>query len=545
MKVCLCQCNPIVADFEGNFKKIGGFLEKAREKQVDIVVFPEMAVCGYPPKDLVFQKKFCQKTEEVLEKIAPLTKGCMVVVGAIREASSYREKKLFNTAAIFIEGKLVGFKDKTLLPSYDVFDERRYFEVGEGETVFSYKDKKIGVLICEDIWGLSEELVFSKYQKDPVKELALQELDLVINISASPYHFDKMKSRMQLFSSCVEKLQAPFAFCNQVGANDDLVFDGYSLFMNEEKKVTALAKGFKEDLVVVDFSEKPKELSISFDPMEDLFSALVLGIRDYFFKQGFHKALLGLSGGIDSALVASLAKEALGGKNVEAFFLPSRFTSSQSTEEVKKLTKNLSIKLTTISIDSTFSHLLQIASPHFSDTSFGLTEENLQARIRGTLLMAFSNKTGAILLNASNKSEMAMGYSTLYGDMCGGLGVIQDLTKTKVYELARWLSEKKGEIPLSLIERAPTAELRENQKDEDTLPPYEVLDPIIEDYEENLLSIQQIAKKQNQKISFIEEIIKTIRKAEYKRRQAPIGIRVTKRDFSNGRRIPIVEKLEG
>ncbi len=543
MKFFLCQCNPTVADLEANQKKVLHFLQKAKEKGAEVVVFPEMALCGYPPEDLLFQKKLFEKVEKSLKEIAPFTSGCMVILGAVRQTGGLEEKKLYNTAVVFVEGKLLGYKDKTLLPTYDVFEERRYFEPGKQEEVFLYKGKRIGVLVCEDIWAGAEEIVFSKYQRNPIEELAKKKPDYVVNISSSPYHYDKMKTRKALFAFCVEKFQVPFLWCNQVGASDDLVFDGYSLFMNEKKEILKIAKGFEEDLISCDISQKNKAISVSWDPLEALFSALVLGVKDYFYKQGFSKALIGLSGGIDSALVASVAKEALGKENVEAFFLPSRFTSLQSIEEVKKLARKLSIQLEELSIDSLFSHFLSVLSPYFCHTPFDVTEENLQARIRGILLMAFSNKWGALLLSASNKSEMAMGYSTLYGDMCGGLGVIQDLTKTKVYQLANWL-EKKGIIPRSLIEKAPSAELRENQKDEDTLPPYEILDPIIEDYVENLLSVEEIAQKQNQELSLVQEIAQKIARAEYKRRQAPLGIRVSKRAFGKGRRVPVVQKWE-
>lgn len=530
MRILAVQLNPIVADVEGNTRKVLDALKRASEKKADIVIFPELTLCGYFPDDLLLEPALIEACARKLEGIAPLTRGMFVVVGLPRVNKSGKEKPLYNSAAVFQDGKLLGFQDKRLLPTYDVFDEARFFEPGEKTHIWEHKSQKIGVTICEDIWQHSHKLNgYVDYRVDPIMDL--KGCNLVLNISASPYSFQKKNTRVAVAQAIVKTLKCPFVLCNQVGANDQIVFDGHSLFVDE--KGVQMAKGFVEE----DFWVGEKSV-VKDDLIGDLYSALVLGVRDYFHKQGLQKALVGLSGGIDSALVACIAKEALGASNVLALTMPSRFSSRGSVEDSKLLAKKLGIEIQEIPIDGVFQAYLDLLEPYFQGKPKDETEENLQSRIRGMILMAFSNKFGCILLNTGNKSEMAMGYCTLYGDMAGGLGVLHDVTKLRIYELAKHIRI----IPESIIKKAPSAELRENQTDADTLPPYEVLDPILEDYLEKRLPLEEIAKRRNAPLKLVQEIVRTIHLNEYKRRQAPISLRVTEKAFSKGRVIPIVEK---
>lgn len=541
MRISVCQLNPIVGDLDGNAHKIIHALEKAHQEKADIVVFSEMVLCGYPPEDLVLFSDFVSKMERKVEEILHYTKGLFVVFGLVRNNPEKEGKFLFNTAAVCIDGKLAGYKDKTLLPTYDVFNESRYFEPGKEQKVFEYKGKKIGVLICEDMWQHASVLSFN-YHRDPVLELQKLKPDLCINISASPYYFQKKDIRAEIFGKLIDTLKCPFVFCNQSGGNDSLVFDGYSMVWNEKKELLSLAKGFSDDHLVVDLQEPAYPLEFPIDPYKDLYRALVLGVKDYFSKQGFTKALLGLSGGIDSALVACVAVDALGPQNVVAIAMPSRFSSLFSFVDGAELAKNLRIELQDIPIDHIFQAFLDLLSPSFRGKPFDEAEENLQARIRGIVLMALSNKHGYIVLSTGNKSEMAMGYSTLYGDMCGGLGVLNDVSKTNVYKLSKWINREKEIIPKSVLEKPPSAELRLNQTDQDSLPDYSIVDAVLEDYVQENLPIDAIVKKQKFDREIVEELVEKIHTAEYKRRQGPPGIRVTKKSFSYGRRLPIVQK---
>ena len=541
MRISVCQLNPIVGDLDGNAHKIMDSLEKAHRKKADIVVFSEMVLCGYPPEDLVFFSDFVEKIEKKLKEILHYTKGLFVVLGLVRNNPEKKGKPLFNSAAVCIDGKLVGYKDKTLLPTYDVFNESRYFEQGKEQQVFEYKGKKIGILICEDAWQHASVLPFN-YHRDPVLELKKMKPDLCINLSASPYYFQKKDVRSDIFAKIIETLKCPFVFCNQVGGNDSLIFDGYSMVWNENRELLSLAKGFSDDHIVVDLQEAFCPLEFPLDPYKNLYSALVLGVKDYFSKQGFTKALLGLSGGIDSSLVACIAVDALGSQNVVAIAMPSRFSSLSSFVDGAELAKNLRIELHDIPIDHIFQNFLDLLSPSFRGKPFDEAEENLQARIRGIILMALSNKHDYIVLSTGNKSEMAMGYSTLYGDMCGGLGVLNDLSKTNVYKLSRWINRDKEIIPKSVLEKPPSAELRMNQTDQDSLPDYSIVDVVLEDYVQEHLTIEEIVKNRKFDRGVVEELLEKIHTAEYKRRQAPLGIRITKKSFSYGRRFPIVQK---
>jgi NAD+ synthase (glutamine-hydrolysing) len=441
--------------------------------------------------------------------------------------------------AVFIDEKLVGFKDKTLLPTYDVFDERRYFEPGREEPIWEYKGKRIAITICEDVWQHAGQLDgYTDYRLDPVALLQPKKPDLVLNLSGSPYSYRRTDARLSVFQAVAKTLHCPVILCNQVGANDQLLFDGHSLYVDATGALRQIAKGFVEDDLVVDLSQPQQTCPVPVHNIKDLYAALVMGVRDYFHKQGFKKGLIGLSGGIDSALVACIGAEALGPENMLAITLPSRFSSKGSVDDSILLAKRLKIELKMISIESIFAEYLRLLEPLFAPRPWDETEENLQARIRGAILMAFSNKFGHILLNAGNKSELAMGYCTLYGDMAGGLGVLHDVTKTHIYQLAKTLPM----IPEVILKKTPSAELREHQTDLDTLPPFDVLDPILEDYLEERLLPEEIAHKRNQSLAFVQKIIHTIHQAEYKRRQTPISLRVTSKAFSKGRIIPIAQR---
>ncbi len=542
MKVFTVQLNPVIGDIEYNTKKIFYFLQEAKEQKADVVLFPELCLCGYPPEDLLLFDSFIEKIEKSLKKIAKETKGLFVAIGCVRKNQEESGKRCFNSAAICIDGKIVGYKDKTLLPTYDVFDEARYFEEGKEQKVFEYKDKKIGVVICEDVWQHAKIGKELRYKRDPILELEKLSPDLVLNMTASPYYFQKIHLRLDIYLAAVKTLRCPMFVCNQVGSNDELVFDGYSMCIDEKEKLIYLAKGFEEEAFLIDLEEKEhKELSLSSDDLVDLYQALVCGVRDYFKKQKFTKACIGLSGGIDSALTACIAVDALGKENVLAISMPSRFSSLESMEDASEMAKNLKIRLMDIPIDHLFGDYLSYLSPILAEKTASTTaEENLQARIRGNILMTVSNKLGYIVLSTGNKSEVAMGYATLYGDMVGGLGVLIDVIKTQVYELSKWINRNKEIIPVRIIEKPPSAELRPNQKDQDDLPDYSIVDTVLLEYVENHLSVEDIVKKHKLSFELVHSLVKRIHLAEYKRRQGPPGIQVTKKAFGKGRQFPIV-----
>lgn len=535
MRVFAAQVNPTIGDIEGNCQKVIDVLRRA--KGCEIILFPELVLTGYPPEDLLLDRSFIAAAAQKLKEIQRETKGLFVVVGLPRKSG--KEKPLYNSAAIFADGKLLGFHDKALLPTYDVFDERRYFEPGGKPQVWKFKDKRIAVTICEDAWqhaGLLDG--YTDYARDPVLELKKLKPNLVLNSSASPYYFNRKDVRCQVFQKAAKTLGCPFIFCNQVGANDQLIFDGHSSYFDGKGRLLQMAKGFVEEDLIVDLEQRRKSLVLKDHSIPDLYAALVLGVRDYFHKQRLKTAVVGLSGGIDSALVLCIAKEALGAKNVVAIGMPSRYSSQGSLEDSSLVAEKLGISFRILPIEPLFKEYLTLLKPLFRKRPPNETEENLQSRIRGMILMAFSNKFGHIVLNTSNKSEMAMGYTTLYGDMVGGLGVLQDVTKLQVYELAKYTKL----IPASILHKVPSAELRENQTDFDVLPPFAILDPILEDYLNSRLTPEEIAKKRNQPIEFVRGIVERIHAAEYKRRQAPIGLRVTQKAFSKGRIVPVVQR---
>ena len=542
MRILVAQINPIVGDFEGNTRKIIQALDHARSKQADVVVFSELVLCGYPPEDLLLHAAFIDASQKYLEKIVQASSRLMVVLGLVRRNPTKKEKPVFNSAAIIQDGKLLGFEDKQLLPTYDVFDERRYFEPGTTTQIWEYKGKKIGVMICEDIWQHAGFVNDTYYAHDPVLDFQSLKPDIVLNLSSSPYQFQKPSTRVKVCAKCATTLNCPVILCCQVGANDQLVFDGYSLYVNRQGQLIQMAKGFEEDEMLIDLDVPATPCEFSYDPLQDLYHALVLGVRDYFHKQGFKKGCLGLSGGIDSALVACIAVDALGKENVLAITMPSRYSSSGSVTDSEILARNLKIELLNIPIEKPFQSLLELLQPFFQGKPPDIAEENMQARIRGMILMAISNKHGYLVMSTGNKSEMALGYCTLYGDMAGGLGVISEVNKQQVYNLTRWLNREKEIIPQSIIDKVPSAELRPNQKDTDSLPEYEIVDKVLQGYVEEYLSPEEIAQKYSIAIEMVIDLVRRIHRAEYKRRQAPPGIRVTKKAFNIGRRYPIVQE---
>lgn len=541
MRILTVQMNPTIGDLKGNTSKIIQSIEKGRQQNVDIVLFPELALTGYPPEDLLLLPNFMDSVEAALEVIIKASEGVAVIVGLPRRHHLPFEKKLHNSAAIIYNQHLVDYVDKRLLPTYDVFDERRFFEPGTKAKIWSFKGEKIGITICEDAWQHSGLLESVSYPHDPIKDLQTHSLSCMLNLSASPFSLGKFKSRLKVFLNASQTLKCPVVMCNQVGANDSLIFDGYSLYVNQGN-VVLCAKGFVEDELVVDLLGHNPLLHIDHHGMNDLYEALVLGIRDYFAKMGFKKACLGLSGGIDSAVVAALAVAALGAENVLVLMMPSRYSSEESLCDAKLLAERLGVKSEKLSIEGPFESYLSLLNPAFEGIPSGIAEENLQARIRGMLLMAFSNKFGHIVLSTGNKSELAMGYSTLYGDMCGGLSVIGDVTKKQVYALAHWINRHEEIIPSYTIERPPSAELRPDQKDSDSLPDYDIVDRVVQAYVEHHESPETIADKYHLPLELVYGLIKRIHANEYKRRQSPPCFRISEKAFSVGRRFPIVQK---
>ena len=543
MRILVAQVNPIVGDLAGNTRKIIEFIEYGKKSQAEIVLFSELTICGYPPEDLVLHRSFIDKMEQCLEEIILASKGIAVIVGLARRNLSGGEKHLLNSAAIINDGTLMGFQDKWLLPTYDVFDERRYFEPGHDTRIWEIGGKRVGVIICEDIWQHAGYVDSTRYERDPVIALIPHKPDVLLNLSASPYQFQKPDIRVQVCCKASSTLKCPVLLCCQVGANGQIVFDGYSVYINKEGVLCQLGKGFEEDKMIVDLDAKSCACPFVYDDMGNLLNALILGVKDYFAKFHFQKACVGISGGIDSALVAYIATEALGKENILGISMPSRYTRETSKNDAKKMAENLGIAFLEISIEPPFSGFLELLTPYFQGKPCDVTEENIQARIRGTILMAMSNKHGYIVLSTGNKSEIALGYCTLYGDMCGGLGVISDVTKTKVYDLCRFINRKENKevILNSIIEKPPSAELRSNQIDLDALPEYGIVDNVLEGYVEDYLSIDEIHEKYQIPKELITDLVRRIHAAEYKRRQGAPILRVSKKSFGVGRRYPIVQ----
>ncbi len=543
MRILVAQTNPTIGDLAGNMAKIQQQIAVGRDGGADIVLFSELAICGYPPEDFLLKPHFCQAVEAQLDSVIAASKGLCVVIGTVRRTPpGVGQKFLYNTAAIISDGTLIGFQDKMLLPTYDIFDESRYFEPAETCHIWNIAGKKVAITICEDIWQHSKAVTFTSYRRDPVEELASGAPELLLNLSASPYSVGRGKTRVALCEAVAKRLRCPVVLCNQIGGNDSLIFDGNSLYLDSSGSLLAQGKGFQEDSLWLDTTATLPARSFDMDPTRDLFHALVLGLRDYFSKQNFTKGLVGLSGGIDSAVVACLAVSALGSENVLGVGMPSRFSSPGSVSDAVALAKNLGIAFREIPIEGPHQSYLDLLTPYFEGRPADATEENFQARIRGMILMALSNKLGYLVLATGNKSELAMGYSTLYGDMCGGLGVLSDVTKQQVYALARYINREKELIPLNTIVKPPSAELRPNQLDTDSLPEYAIVDVVLEDYIENNKSPQEIAQDHHYPLELVVDLVKRIHANEYKRRQAAPGLRVSQKAFSIGRRFPIVQR---
>lgn len=536
MRIAIAQYNPRIGDFKGNVSKTIDFIERAKEEKCDLVVFPELSIIGYPPRDLLLRDAFIKDCYEAVDKLIPYTDNIGIIIGTVIEDDG--NYGLYNSALLISDGKIIGRVDKSLLPNYDVFEEARYFKPSEEVKCIEFKGKRLGISICEDIWN--DEDIFGKrrYSRNILDELYSGSPDIFINLSGSPYYYGKHRVRMEMISHYAQKYGIPFVYANQVGGNDELVFDGSSVVYNSDGKLILHGKAFDEDLIIYDSESSYSELTGWEEDISWMYQGLILGVRDYFHKTGFKKTVLGLSGGMDSALVACIAAEALGAENVLGVFMPSRYTSRESREDAVSLAKNLGIEYRDIPINNVFDDYIKIFN-HDGQITGDLAEENIQARIRGNILMFISNREGRLLLCPSNKSEIAVGYSTLYGDSCGGIAVIGDVLKTQVYDLSRYINQETEIIPNNIINKAPTAELRDNQKDEDSLPPYSILDEILKMYIENNEPVIEIIRKGFDK-DLVYRIINMIDKAEYKRRQIPPIIKLSDGDFGMGRRHPVV-----
>jgi len=539
MKIAISQINPIIGDIKGNTDKILSYISKAKKEDCELIIFPELSILGYPPRDLLLRNDLLKKVDEIIkEKILPESKDIGILLGA----PLCKDGRIYNSALLFYHEKIFGYQHKTLLPSYDVFDETRYFKPANYRHPIIFKGVNLGITVCEDIWNDKDYWNRKIYEIDPLEELISQGAEIIINISASPYYYGKIKLRLDMLSYIAQKYKRPIVYVNQVGGNDELIFDGSSLVITEDGKIAWRGKSFEEDFGIVDFENLSfvKDINFIKEDIEFIYKALVLGIKDYFSKLGFKKAVVGLSGGIDSSVTAVLAVSALGPENVLGVSMPSRYSSEGSIKDAEKLAKNLGIDFRIIPIEMIFKSYLETFNPN-GNPIMDLAEENLQARIRGNILMFISNREGYLVLTTGNKSELAVGYCTLYGDMAGGLAVIGDIPKMMVYELAKFINREREIIPQSVLTKVPSAELRPNQKDEDSLPPYIILDQILKAYIEDNLSIEEIVEKGFER-SLVEEVIKKIDSAEYKRRQAPPVLKVTTKAFGMGRRMPIVWK---
>lgn len=546
MKVALAQLNYIIGDFEGNAAKIIENIEKAKQTGADLVVFSELSVTGYYPHDLLEKKEFIRKAEETVNKIAASCNGIAAIIGAPRINENEQGKTLYNSAFFLADGKIQSVHNKTLLPTYDIFDEYRHFEPNTDFHVVEYKGERIAVTICEDLWDeqpTANEFGKNKlYRVSPMEELAKLNPGFVVNISASPFSYNQENWRKDVLVKKAKKYNLPIFYVNQTGAQTELIFDGGSVFINERGEIAKELKYFEEDFLVVD-TQYPgaSKLQPETDRIEKIHDALVLGIRDYFLKMGFKQATLGLSGGIDSAITAVLAVEALGPENVRVLLLPSKYSSDHSVEDARKLAENLKIRYDIVNIQQAVDAFEKELVPLFKGTQPGIAEENIQARARGIYLMAISNKFGHILLNTTNKSECAVGYGTLYGDMNGGLAVLGDVYKTDVFKMARFMNANGEIIPENTIVKPPSAELRPDQKDTDSLPEYEILDEILFSFIEQNLSPTEIENKGFDP-DVVKKVIRMVNTTEYKRFQAAPILRVSSKAFGFGRKMPLVAK---
>lgn len=542
MKVALAQIDTTVGDIAGNEEKILQAYSRGVAAGVDLVMVPELATTGYPPRDLLLKSGFVAKNLESLDKLAAATKKVALLTGYVGRNEKRPGREFTNSVALLQDGKIVATRVKTLLPTYDVFDEDRYFEPAIENQALEFNRGKIGLTVCEDVWNDEDFWRDRRYRRNPAIELAEAGARVIFNVSASPWHLGKNKVRREMLSQLAAKAKAPLVYCNLVGGNDELVFDGASLAFNVKGELLAEGKMFEEDFIVVDLDKAP---AIQHKPLADeekVYKALVLGLRDYLHKCGFKSALLGLSGGIDSALTAVIAVDALGRENVRGVSLPSQFSSQGSLDDAQILAQNLGIQYDVVPIQPMFLAAKEQLKGVFAGRQEDTTEENIQARLRGVVLMAMSNKFGSLLLTTGNKSELAVGYCTLYGDMCGGLAVISDVPKTMVYRVSKWINREREIIPSASITKAPSAELRPNQTDQDSLPPYDVLDAILEDYVVNCRSAAEMIKAGFNEQT-VRRVVRLIDFNEYKRRQAAPGLKVTSKAFGVGRRIPIAQRF--
>jgi len=545
VKIALGQINPTVGDFSGNAARIIDFSRRAQAAGAGLILFPELSVCGYPPRDLVERPSFVAHNRETAERLAAELKGISVICGLVTPAHSDTGKSVMNSAALLQDGKIAFIQSKMLLPTYDVFDEMRNFAPARSQELFDFCGNRMALTICEDAWNDKHFWRKRLYTVDPVESLIKAGGNFVLNISASPFWIGKREFRRDLLASIARQHKVPVVLVNQVGGNDSLVFDGSSLVLNPEGKVIAQGRSFEEDLIYFDSVSLTGELHEQMAGDDaSAYSALVLGTRDYIQKCGFKKALVGLSGGIDSALTAVIAADAVGSKNVIGVGMPGPYSSPGSIDDARALAENLKIRFELLTINPAYHAYREILQPVFAGQKEDVTEENLQSRARGMLLMALSNKFGAIVLSTGNKSELGVGYCTLYGDMVGGLAVISDVPKTLVYRLSAYVNSRCPVIPPATMEKPPSAELRPDQKDSDSLPPYEVLDAVLEDYVEDSHAAEQIAKDHGFDIDTVRRVIRMVDRAEYKRQQAAPGIKISPKAFGYGRRFPIAAKSE-
>ncbi len=545
MKIALGQINPIVGDFAGNSAKIIDYARHAKSQDAGLILFPELSICGYPPRDLVERASFVSHNREAAERIAAETQGIAVICGLVTPAHAEAGKSVMNSAALLLDGKIKFVQSKMLLPTYDVFDEVRNFAPARSQVLFPFCGKQMALTICEDAWNDKHFWNRQLYSVDPVEALIRSGGNFVLNISASPFWAGKRELRRNMLATIAKNDHVPVVFVNQVGGNDSLVFDGSSMVFDREGKVIAQGKSFEEDLVLFDSDALSGEIHEQVEGEDaSVYAALVLGTRDYVRKCGFKQVIIGLSGGIDSALTAVIAVDAVGRENVIGVGMPGPYSSEGSISDARELSKNLGIRFEILKIGDIFEEYQSTLRDVFKGFPEDVTEENIQSRIRGSLLMALSNKFGALVLSTGNKSEMGVGYCTLYGDMAGGLAVINDVPKTLVYRLSQYANSRKPVIPKATLDKPPSAELRADQKDTDSLPPYEVLDAILEDYVEDSRSAEEIARNHNFDLTLVKDVIRMVERNEYKRQQAAPGIKISPKAFGYGRRFPIAAKTD-
>ena len=545
MKIALGQINPTVGDFAGNAAKIIEFSRRAQADGAGLILFPELSVCGYPPRDLVERASFVQHNRESVEHIAAETRGIAVICGLVTPAQAQTGKSVMNSAALLKDGRVAFLQSKMLLPTYDVFDEMRNFAPAKSQLLFPFCGKQMALTICEDAWNDKHFWNKRLYTFDPVEALVHAGGNFLLNISASPFWLGKRELRRDMLATIARSYKVPVAMVNQVGGNDSLVFDGSSLVLNPAGEIIAQGKSFEEDIIYFNSDQLTGEMHLQIEGEEaSAYSALVLGTRDYVRKCGFHQVIVGLSGGIDSALTAAIATDALGAENVIGVGMPGPYSSTGSIDDARSLAQNLGIRFELLCIGDIFESYKKTLAKTFAGRKEDETEENIQSRARGTLLMALSNKFGAIVLSTGNKSELGVGYCTLYGDMAGGLAIISDVPKTMVYRLSHYVNSRSPVIPQTSLEKPPSAELRPGQMDSDTLPPYEILDAILEDYVEESHTADQIAADRGFDVSLVRRVIRMVERSEYKRQQAAPGLKISAKAFGYGRRFPIAAKSD-